>query len=333
VLGPSYNLMSGDLFEDFLGVSSHELFHSWNIKTIRPIEMQPYDYTKENYSRSGYVYEGATSYYGDLFLFRSGVFSEFEYLKTVHQRLQKHFDNHGRFNLSVSQSSFDTWLDGYVTGIPNRKTSIYDEGSILAFMMDILIRKNSENQYSLDDVMRYLYIEFGKHEKGYSEADYKSLAEKFAGIPLDGFYNEYVWSANTFEDELKECLNYIGCSLNKAPSKRYHERTYGFKIAEQYPTTKITSVYPNSPADKAGVSINDEIISINGIQIRNDLEQWSRYFAKNPVELNVSSNGTFRNIKITPSKEEYFPIYYIEKIASASEQQKKNFQLWSKRRF
>src|SRR3989304_7536298 len=84
-LGPSYNLMKGDLYEDLLGVSSHELFHAWNIKNIRPKEMHPYDYTKENYSKLGYVCEGVTTYYGDLFLYRSGVYSEFDYLKTVHE--------------------------------------------------------------------------------------------------------------------------------------------------------------------------------------------------------------------------------------------------------
>src|SRR3989344_3150974 len=150
-LGPGYNLMKGELYENFLGVSCHELFHAWNIKTIRPIEMQPYDYTKENYSKLGYVCEGVTTYYGDYLLYRCGVFSEQDYLKTFDERLQKHFDNFGRFNLSVADSSFDTWLDGYAPGIPNRKTNIYDEGNLLAFVTDMFIRKNSGNKNSLDD--------------------------------------------------------------------------------------------------------------------------------------------------------------------------------------
>jgi hypothetical protein len=172
-LGPGYNVMKGDLYEDLLGVSCHELFHSWNIKTIRPIEMQPYDYTKENYSKLGYVCEGITTYYGDYLLYRSGVFNQEQYFQTFNERMQKHFDNHGRYNLSVADSSFDTWLDGYVPGIPNRKTSIYDEGNLLAFCTDIFIRKNSDNKYSLDDVMRYLYKEIALNEKGYSYIDYK----------------------------------------------------------------------------------------------------------------------------------------------------------------
>ncbi|MFN6039048.1 MAG: M61 family peptidase, partial [Bacteroidota bacterium] len=116
-LGPGYNLMQGSTYEDLLGVSCHELFHLWNIKTIRPVEMQPYDYTKENYAHTGYVYEGFTTYYGDLLLYQCGVFNQEQYFKTLEERLDKHFHNYGRFNLSLANSSFDNWLDGYVPGV------------------------------------------------------------------------------------------------------------------------------------------------------------------------------------------------------------------------
>ena len=112
-IGPGYNLNSGVTYESILGVSCHELFHTWNIKYIRPKEMLPYDFSKENYARTGFVYEGFTTYYGDLLLLTSGVFSNEQYFETLEERLDKHFHNYGRFNLSVSASSFDTWLDGY----------------------------------------------------------------------------------------------------------------------------------------------------------------------------------------------------------------------------
>ncbi|MBK6987685.1 MAG: M61 family metallopeptidase [Bacteroidetes bacterium] len=113
-LGPGSQLMNDALYTDFIGVASHELFHAWNIKTIRPIEMMPYDYTKENYSQLGYVYEGVTTYYGDQILARADVYSIDQFFVELNIRLQKHFDNPGRFNMSVADSSFDTWLDGYV---------------------------------------------------------------------------------------------------------------------------------------------------------------------------------------------------------------------------
>lgn len=98
-LGPGYALNKGKVYEDLLGVSSHELFHTWNVKYIRPAEMLPYDFTKENYARTGYVYEGFTTYYGDLLLLTSGVFTTDQYFETLEERLQKHFHNYGRFNL------------------------------------------------------------------------------------------------------------------------------------------------------------------------------------------------------------------------------------------
>lgn len=337
-LGPSYNLMKGDLYDNLLGVSSHELFHAWNIKSIRPIEMMPYDYTKENYSRLGYVCEGVTTYYGDFLLYRSGVFSDDDYFKTFNERVQKHFDNAGRHNLSVAASSVDTWLDGYVTGVPNRKTSIYDEGCLLAFITDIQIRKSSENRNSLDDVMRYLYFEFGKHNKGYSERDYKGIVEEMAGVNMDDLFNNYIWKAASYDEPLMAALDYIGCGMEKAHAKKANEQYYGFKVSEVGGVAKVTAVYPGSPADLAGIAVGDEIRSVNGFQVVPDasgtnLAEWSRYFGSQSVELGFVSNNIFKQTAITPSKQEYYTIYQVKKLEKPSEAQKKAFETWSKRKF
>ena len=132
--------MFGRLYSELLGVSSHELYHAWNIKTIRPKAMHPYRFREENYSRLGYIYEGVTTYMGDLYLLKSGVFTLSEYLKELEQQFQRHFDNPARFYTSVGDSSFDTWLDGYISGAPGRKLSIYVEGCLLAFVTDFMIR-------------------------------------------------------------------------------------------------------------------------------------------------------------------------------------------------
>lgn len=337
-LGPSYNLMHGETYEDFLGVSSHELYHAWNIKTIRPVEMQPYDYTKENYSRLGYVCEGITTYYGDLFLFRSGVYTEVEYQKQMNIRLQRHMDNFGRFNLSVADSSYDSWLDGYDHGIPNRKTSIYDEGCLLAFMTDILIRKHSENRNSLDDVMRYLYFEFAKHNKGYSEKDYQNIVEQMAGCNLDNFFNQYVYGANSYESAFKEALDHIGYRVISEPSKKYHERHWGVKVHETGSNAKVTSVFPDSPADKAGLSLHDDIISVNGYHIKGDgsgtnLSEWAKHFALDRIELIVQTGDRVRKLNLKSSVSTSYSHYFIDKTQEAFDEQRKNFESWSKRRF
>ena len=160
LLGPSDQIMN-ERYEDLLGVCSHELYHTWNIKSIRPKELLPYDYTKENYFRTGYVAEGVTTYMGDLTLYTSGVFSWEEFIKTQNQNLDRHLMNYGRFNLSVADSGFDSWLDGYKLGAPDRKVSIYPDAALCMLMVDLEIIINSNGKFSLHSVMKDLYHNFG----------------------------------------------------------------------------------------------------------------------------------------------------------------------------
>lgn len=332
-LGPSYEVMRGDTFLDLLSVSSHELFHSWNIKSIRPTEMLPYDYTKENYSRLGFVSEGVTTYYGDFFLYRSGIYSDFEAHRALSKHMQNHFDNFGRYNLSVADSSFDTWLDGYAEIVPHRKTSIYSEGCLIALMTDLMIRKYTGNQRSLDDVMRHLYTEFAKKGKGYSEADYKAVCELISSTSFTEFFAHYIYKASSYENALTECLDYIGLQLLKGKSKKYHERHYGFKISELLPVAKVIAIYPNSIAEQAGIQLGDELISINGYAVKNNLGDWVRYFGSDEISLIVSNAGKSRTISFLPSAEEYYQVYYLQKNSNPSEAQEKNFTAWCHRRF
>ncbi len=329
VLGPGYNLNEGKTYEDLLGVSSHELFHTWNIKYIRPTEMLPYDFTKENYCRTGYVYEGFTTYYGDVMLRKSNVFTDEQYFETLEERLQKHFHNYGRFNLSVADSSWETWLDGYVPGAPYRKTSIYDEGNLVAFMLDILILKNTQSKKSLKDVCRVLFNEFGKKNKGYSETDMVKLCEEAAGISLAGFFKKFVYGTEDFEPMLTECFDYVGLEMQKKPSNFKSESDFGFKVAEQANISKVTLVAPYSPAWKAGLSIGDEIMSVNGMDIKNDLNNWAKYFSSTEISLTVSSQGRVKTLKMNAKAGvSYFDSYKLAFKNSASAQQKTNYSKW-----
>ncbi|MES2688830.1 MAG: M61 family peptidase [Bacteroidota bacterium] len=207
-----------EYYNDLLAISSHELFHLWNIKRIRPVELFPYDFTKENYSTLGYVYEGVTTYYGDLMLMQSGVWSWEQYATSFNSDLKRHLDNPGRFNYSVAESSWDTWLDGYVPGVAGRKVSIYIEGMIAAVIADILIIKNSDGKHSLHQVMHDLYQQYYKHHKGYDEAVYRSLLEKYAGISFETYFKDLVWGKAQLQHALEEALTAVGCALKKDSS-------------------------------------------------------------------------------------------------------------------
>lgn len=332
-LGPGHNLMYGETYGDLIGVSCHELFHTWNIKTIRPVEMLPYDFTRENYARTGFVYEGITTYYGDKLLLTSGVFKERDYFKTLEERLDKHFHNYGRFNLSVADSSLDNWLDGYVPGAPYRKVSIYDEGNLVAFMLDVLILKQTGNKKSLRDVMRLLYTDFYKKNKGYTENDINTLVHFVAGTSFDDFFTRYVYGVEEYENQLQECFNYLGLEMEKQASEKFYEQCLGMKAIDQGTNKKVSMIAPYSPAWEAQLSINDEIIAVNGYQLRNDFNNWLHYYSDSEeLELSVLSNGKIKQLKLKPAtSKSYFPLYKIIHLRTVSEQQKLNFAGWLKK--
>ncbi|GIV34043.1 MAG: peptidase M61 [Chitinophagales bacterium] len=328
-LGPGYDLMQ-EKYTDLLGISSHELFHAWNVKSIRPAEMMPYDYSRENYSRLGYVTEGATTYYGDVLLLRAGVFSLGNYLTELNQLLSRHFNNPGRLNLSVADSSFDTWLDGYKAGIPGRKSSIYVEGALCAFMLDMRIRSYTRNRRSLDDVMRMLYQRFGKQQIGYTEADFKAAAEEAAAKNLDDFFKKYIWGVHPFNAELKRCLHYLGLQLVVEKNPLFTEGVLGLKTTETAGKVVVSAVYPDSPAERAGVTPQDEIIAMNGMQMEGNAHAWAQYFAASqPLRLLLATNKCIREVQVTPGKHVYYPVYRVVPQKKPTSEARINFKAWS----
>jgi predicted metalloprotease with PDZ domain len=214
VLGPD-NQDFEELYIDLLGLASHELFHAWNICKIRPKELLPYDYTKENYFETCFVAEGVTTYYGDLMLHRSGVFDETQYLKELEVCYRRHFESAGKSFQSLTESSWDLWLDGYSEGIPNRKVSVYHKGAIVAQILDLFIQKNTNSTKSLDDVMQLMWLRFGKPFNGYSIEDYKNICEEVAGENLDWYFETCIEGNESLEELLNEFIKMIGLQIVK----------------------------------------------------------------------------------------------------------------------
>ncbi|AKD56870.1 M61 family metallopeptidase [Spirosoma radiotolerans] len=208
VLGP--NDEGEGLYQDLLGVSSHELFHAWNIIRIRPTELLPYDFTKENYFSTCFVAEGVTTYYGDLMLRQSGVFSDEAYLKELQVLFKRHFEHNGQAFQSLTESSWDLWLDGYDKGVPDRKVSVYHKGAIAALILDLHIRQLTNHARSLDDVMRLMWERFGKPFIGYTLDDYRAVTEFVAGEPLNWYYDLCIFGNQPLEAKLNEYLAWVG---------------------------------------------------------------------------------------------------------------------------
>ncbi|MDX2172165.1 MAG: M61 family peptidase [Bacteroidota bacterium] len=333
-IGPGFNINNGATYEDVLGVSCHELFHCWNIKYIRPEEMFPYNYSKENYARTGYVYEGFTTYYGDKLLLSSNVFSLEQYFKTLEERLTKHFHNYGRYNLSVADSSWDTWLDGYVPGTPYRKTSIYDEGNLIAFILDVKILEATQNKKSLRDVCVLLYQQFGKQNKGYKEQDIINLVNEVSGKDFSKIFNDFVYTAADYEKPLQECFDYLGINFIKRPNSNTSEHYFGFKITDVNSVfARVTLVAPYSPGWKAGLMAGDEIISVNNILLKDTCQNWLQYFIdEDEITLMVNSNDQIKTLMLQKDKKgnTYFFNPDLRLKTEATEENKVAFEVWSK---
>lgn len=217
VLGP--NDEGEGLYVDLLGVSSHELFHAWNIIRIRPAELLPYDFTKENYFQTCFVAEGVTTYYGDLMLRQAGVFNDEAYLKELQVLFKRHFENNGRAFQSLVESSWDLWLDGYEKGVPDRKVSVYHKGAIAALILDLHIRRLSDHARSLDDVMKLMWQRFGKPFIGYTLEDYRAITEEVAGESLGWYYELCIFGNQPLEEKLNDYLAWVGLEIvYEAPS-------------------------------------------------------------------------------------------------------------------
>ena len=281
--------------------------------------MVPYDFTKENYTKMGYLTEGFTTYYGDLLLKRSGVFSTERYFTEIKKIINRHFLNYGTQNLSVAESSFDTWLDGYEVGIPNRKSSIYIEGCLLAMLLDLTIRNKSKHKKSLDDIMQILFEEYALKGIGVSEVNLKNEIKKLIGNELNKLWDNFFHGTNDIYLPLKKQLKLLGIDLSKKRNTKALATNYGIFVDSK--SSNILFVAPNSPAEKAGINPGDSIIALNSIEIKmDDADEWAKYFSNSGhINLTLKKDGIINEIKLNPSSKLFFPKVKLALLEPSSE--------------
>lgn len=335
-IGPSSELNQRSLYKNFLGVSSHELFHTWNVIRLRPKEMTPYDFQNENYHKTGFVTEGITTYYGDLFLAQSGVFSTDEYLNELNTLFEKHLAG-GWANMSVTDSSYDLWLDGYEAGIPDRKVSIYTAGALAAWILDWMIRLQWKNKKSLIDVMQLMWKRHGINQTGYAYEDYRLAVEEVFGhlesnnsIVSLTYGNETLSFGHYFDHQLNGSAKHMDVLKRLAPSfglNIHHEypesveaRLFGFKTTEGI----VTQIAPDSPASLQ-LSLKDKVISINGqpIGVTNLVDETSL-----SLEINRFGRAITIQLNIKETGEYYFPIEKIKINDRHTSTEKENLSSW-----
>ncbi len=301
ILGPDAGSTNDHFYEQLMGVSSHELFHYWNVKRLKPQAFTPYDYDTENYYDTGYVVEGFTMYYGDLALKRGGVFDEDWYIKELNRIIKRHYDNFGRLHFSLRESSQDLWVDGYKNVAPNRKVSIYIEGCLIALVLDLKIRSMTNHNHSLDDVLSLLWHNGTIRDQGYTHQDIISAVNQIVQADLSPFIDQLVNDPLDISATLSPLLNEMGYQLILQKSDNPLEDKYGMRAQIIDDKLKIINIEPDSPG-YYHLSIGDEIKAING----NNASHWADYELPDQITLDVISDGLSRQATLDSPGKHFF---------------------------
>lgn len=275
-------------YRTFLGLASHEYFHTWNVKRIKPAAFTPYDLDRENYTALLWVFEGITSYYDDLALVRSGLISRERYLSALAHSLTNLARTPGRLVQSVADSSFDAWIKYYRQdeNTPNAVVSYYLKGSLIALCLDLLIRTRTKGRRSLDDVMRALWRRQGRSGTGVDEDGFERLAETVSGLSLRSFFEQTVRSVR--ELPVAQLIAPFGLSLRWRAARGATDRggaiaaagrkpgedsngapsvSLGMRIGADGGDVRVTHVFTDSAAQEAGIAAGDAIIAIDGLRV------------------------------------------------------------------
>ncbi|MFA0962368.1 M61 family metallopeptidase [Roseivirga sp. BDSF3-8] len=322
-LGPDTKINEEVFYNQFMGVSSHELFHAWNVCRLRPKELLPYDFSREVVFETGFVAEGVTTYYGDLFLARSGFFRASEYFEELNNTLARFGMHDADHHTTLAKSSYDLWLDGYEAGVPDRKVSIYNEGAISALILDLMIRKISSDERSLDDVMRTLYNRF--LDTGYTADDYRQVAEEVAGEPLDEFFSDFIYGGMPVKKYLPELLGRMGLALEWVPGEEtaYIHR-FGFRLGKKEKEMKVAHTAPGSEAERV-LSLEDELIAVNGRKLESD-EDLNFYTGE--ISLTLFRNDVLHTVVLSEDSEKFYTYGKIVPKEEASSEELSRMRLW-----
>jgi predicted metalloprotease with PDZ domain len=260
------------MLEDALDTASHEFFHVWNVKRLRPVGLGPWDFTKDARTRGLWVAEGFTNYYGHVMQRRAGIWTNQQLLDTLGGIISRVENNPGTRLMSAVESSLSApFIDGsesiQKTNLSNTSVSYYFKGEVIALVLDSLIRKQTSGRASLDDVMRQMYDEFYIKSpndsyylrgKGYEVEDVERIASRVAGTDLHDFFIRYVWGVERLPYE--EALAGIGVAVSREQPKHPSLGVYS-------ESGKVRTVVSGSPAAEAGISQGDELLEIGGAKL------------------------------------------------------------------
>ena len=284
----------GEGYLKFLGLCSHEYFHTWNVKRIKPAAFAPYDLQTETYTPLLWLFEGFTSYYDDLMLVRSGIIGEPAYLKLVGKAIGSTLRGSGRTKQSVADSSFDAWGKYYRQdeNAPNAIVSYYGKGSLIALAFDLTIRAKSDGAKSLDDIMLALWQRYGRDfyagaGRGVTEQEVEALFDEVSGMKLKPLFDKYV--RGTVDLPLAKLYAPFGVKL--VDERRSVKPSLDVSVGRDGADCKLTHVHEGGAGHQAGLSAGDLVIALDGLRVpgtSNGLEgMLARYKVGDTVEIHA----------------------------------------------
>ena len=285
----------------WLELASHELFHAWNVKRLRPIELGPFDYEREVLTSSLWVVEGITDYYGDVLLLRAGRSSPHEFLDALSDKIEEVQTTPGRAVRSLTLASMDAWIKFYRPdeNSPNTAISYYTKGAVVAFLLDAAIRRATGGARSLDEVMREAYAHYSGG-RGFTPEEFRALTERVAGVDLSSFWRSAI--EGTDELDYTEALEVFGLQFKPVtaiPSER-PKAWIGATTKVDGGRLLIANVKRDTPAFGAGVNVDDEIVAIEQVRVRDRLdERLEQYAPGDRVSILVARRDRLLSLDVT----------------------------------
>ncbi|GFD68416.1 peptidase M61 [Alteromonas sp. KUL106] len=320
-----------DGYITFLSLCSHEFFHTWHVKRIKPNVMVKPDLSQETYTNQLWIYEGFTSFYDDVTLARAGVIEPQKYLDIVAQNVSRLLQNAGRFRQSAAESSFDAWTKFYKqdASATNNIVSYYTKGGIIALGLDLLLRKQSNNAVNLDTLMQLLWKHYGVDEKGTPDDVIQRLCKTHFDIDVSEYLNRVVYG--TDDVELASLVSEMGVNY-AARARVLGEDKGGISTlpviknqlgATLKPATfglTVMQVFEGLAAMKAGILLNDVIIAINGHIVNTQkLQRLLDNAQTSKVDISLIRDGRLLTLplEVTEARKEmaYFEINNEEKLS------------------
>lgn len=335
-------------YVDWLGLVSHEFFHTWNVRRLRPKALMAYDYNQEQYTKELWIAEGLTSYYDDLFVVRSGLSTPKEYLEQVSKSIQTVQNSPGRMVQDLIASSFDSWIKFYRPdeNATNSRISYYVKGALVGMLLDAQIRLNSQDKYSLDDCMRLLWQRH--RETGYTNEDFSNIVQELAGKSVSDWLVEQL--SSTQELDYQTFLDAYGLTWKPkdppkpndpdAPPSPKSDKPepasaahFGLELSNVSGKTQIDKVLRGGSAGHAGLQVGDELIALGGYRIT--AEQWAERVGMLQVgqqtNVLVSRRGKILELplKILPeSVDAAAPSWNLIRAEKPSDEQEKRWKSW-----